>query len=123
MDVQSLKPVRWVGSSREDLQALPKKARQKIGFALYFAQQGQKHEAAKPLKGFGGGGVLEVVADSDRNAYRGAYTVRFSEAIYVLHVFQKKSKRGIETPKRDVDLIKRRLREAAQMHGEQKGEK
>lgn len=123
VDVQLLRPVRWVGSSREDLQALPKKVRQKIGFALYFAQQGQKHEAAKPLKGFGRGGVLEVVADSDRNAYRAVYTVRFAETTYVLHVFQKKSKRGIETPKRDVDLIKRRLREAARMHAEQKGDK
>lgn len=120
--VRSLRPVRWVGSSRDDLRALPKKVKQKVGFALYRAQQGKKHEAAKPLKGYGGGaGVLEVVEDYDRGSYRAAYTVRFAEAVYVLHVFQKKSKRGIATPGRDVALIKARLREAACYHAEYRG--
>lgn len=94
--------------------------RQKVGFALYFAQQGQKHVAAKPLKGFGGG-VLEVVEDYDRGTYRAVYTVRFVEAVYVLHVFAKKSKRGIATPKRDLDLIKARFQEAARIHGAPEG--
>jgi phage-related protein len=111
-----LRPVRWVGSSRDDLRTLPKKVRQKVGFALYFAQQEQKHVAAKPLKGFGGG-VLEVVEDYDRGTYRAVYTVRFVEAVYVLHVFAKKSKRGIATPKRDLDLIKARFHEAVRIHG------
>lgn len=100
---------------------LPKSVRQKVGFALYFAQKGQKHEAAKPLKAFGGAGVLEVVEDYDRGTYRAVYTVRFSEAVYVLHVFQKKAKRGIATPTRDVELIRARLQEAARLHAAHEG--
>jgi phage-related protein len=106
------KPVRWIGSSLEDLRAFPSEARRAIGYALYFAQMGDKHPSAKPLRGFGGAGVLEVVEDHDGNTFRAVYTVKFSEAIYVLHVFQKKSKKGIRTPKRDIDLIKDRLRRA-----------
>ena len=89
-----------------------------FGQALWIAQLGGKHEDAKPLKGFGGAGVLEIVENHDGDAYRAVYTVRFQEAVYVLHVFQKKSTRGIETPKADVDLIKRRLREAEEQHRE-----
>lgn len=120
-DVRRLKPVRWVGSSREDLRVFPKRVREKVGFALYFAQRGDKHEAVKPLAGFGGAGVLEVVEDHERGAFRAVYTVRFAEAVYVLHVFQKKSRRGIATPKRDVDLIKARLRDAVRIHAAQEG--
>jgi phage-related protein len=118
-----LRPVRWVGSSRDDLRAFPKKVRQKVGFALYFAQQGQRHEAVKPLRGFGGGSVLEVVEDHARGTYRAVYTLQFREAVYVLHVFQKKSKQGIATAKRDVDLIRARLREAARIHVAHEGAK
>jgi phage-related protein len=120
VEARLLRRVRWVGSSRRDLRALPKKVRQKIGFALYFAQHGQTHESAKPLRGFGGAGVLEVVDDCDRRTYRAVYTVRFSAAVYVLHVFQKKAKRGIATPQRDLDLVRGRLQEAARLDAEQK---
>jgi phage-related protein len=90
----------WVGASRRDLRGFPRKVRRNIGQALYAAQQGETDPAAKPLKGFGGGSVLEIIADHSGNTWRGVYTVRYSEAIYVLHAFQKKSKSGIATPKR-----------------------
>lgn len=88
-----------------------------FGFALHLAQQGGKHPQAKPLKGFGSAGVLEVVEDNDGSTYRAVYTVRFCNAVYVLHCFQKKSHRGIETPKQDMDLIRDRLK-LAQHHAE-----
>jgi len=106
------KPLRWMGSSRDDLRAFPKEVRIVIGFALYSAQLGGKHPAAKPLKHMGSAGVLEVVDDFDGNTYRAVYTVRFAEAVYVLHAFQKKSKTGGATPKSDMDLMKQRLRDA-----------
>jgi phage-related protein len=109
------KPVFWMGSSRRDLRACPDDVQQTFGYALYLAQLGDKHDQAKPLKGFGGAGVLEVVEDNDGDTYRAVYTVRIAKAVYVLHVFQKKAKRGIATPKSDLDLIKQRLR-AAQEH-------
>jgi phage-related protein len=80
-----------------------------VGYALYLAQEGGKHPDAKPLRGFGGAGVLEVVEDFDGDTNRAVYTVRFSDAVYVLHCFQKKSKRRGATPKKDVDLIRARL--------------
>lgn len=83
-----------------------------MGYALDFAQQGKKHPDAKPLKGFAGAGGLEIVDDYDGNTYRAVYTVRFAGAVYVLHCFQKKSKRGVATPKQDIDLIERRLKRA-----------
>jgi phage-related protein len=94
-----------------------------MGFALYLAQTGEKHLAAKPLKGFGGAGVLEVVEDHDGDTFRAVYTVKFASAVYVLHAFQKKSKSGIKTPQTDIDLIKQRLKLAEQMHKQGKGEK
>ena len=100
---------------------LPKRVRQKVGFALYFAQHGGKHESAKPLKAFGGAGVLEVVEDYDRGTYRAVYTVRFSAAVYVLLVFQKMAKRGIATPTRDLELIRTRLQVAARLHAAHEG--
>ena len=121
VDIRTLKAARWVGSSREDLRSLPKGVRQKIGFALYFAQQGQRHESAKVLRGFGDAGVLEIVEVYDRGAYRAVYTVRFASAVYVLHVFRKKSKHGITTPWLDVKLIKARLNEAVRMHAAEQG--
>jgi phage-related protein len=104
-----LRPVRWVASSRRDLKAFPKFVQRTVGYALYFAQRGEKHDAAKPLEGFGGAGVLEVVEDFDRGTYRAVYTVKFADAVYVLHVFQKKSKQGSRTTARDKARIHRRL--------------
>jgi phage-related protein len=92
-----------------------------MGFALYLAQSGDKHSSAKPLHGFGGAGVLEVVDDYDGDTYRMVYTVRFVGSIYVLHAFQKKSKRGIATTKHDVDLIRDRLEVARQLHEKRRG--
>jgi phage-related protein len=94
------KPVRWVGTSLRDLRAFPAAVRLDIGYALFAAQEGKIDPAAKPLKGFGGANVLEVVASHHGNAWRAVYTVRFQDAIYVLHVFQKKSTKGIATPER-----------------------
>ena len=109
-----MKPVHWIGSSRKDLRAMPDQVQDDIGYALYLAQMGGKHADAKPLTGFKGAGVLEIVENHDGDTYRAVYTVRFANAIYVLHAFQKKSKRGIATPQADMDLIKRRLQQAAE---------
>ena len=111
----SLKPLYWVGSSKRDLLSLPGPVVDLFGFALYLAQDGRKHEQAKPLRGFGSAGVLEVVEDWDRSTYRAVYTVRFEGVVFVLHMFQKKSKRGAATPKADIDLIHQRLKAAEQM--------
>jgi phage-related protein len=100
------------------LNAFPRQVRRDTGKALYAAQQGETDPAAKPLKGFGGRSVLEIVADHAGDTWRAVYTVRFQEAIYVLHAFQKKSKKGIATPKKDIDLIHRRLAEAERLHKE-----
>jgi phage-related protein len=108
------KPVRWVGRSLADVRRFPAPVRETVGFAIFQAQMGAKHVSAKPLKGFGGAGVLEIVEDDDGNTYRAVYTVRFKGAIYVLHAFQKKSKQGIKTPKHEIQLIENRLREAAE---------
>ena len=111
----SLKPLYWVGSSKRDLLSLPGPVVDLFGFALYLAQDGRKHEQAKPLRGFGSAGVLEVVEDWDRSTYRAVYSVRFEGVVFVLHMFQKKSKRGAATPKADIDLIHQRLKAAKQM--------
>ena len=108
-----LKPVVFLGSSRGDLQAFPKAATYSVGKALYEAQLGRHPKDAKPLKGFGGAGVLEVVEQSRGNAYRAVYTVRFATVIYVLHVFQKKSASGRKTQLYEVERIKARLKEAS----------
>jgi phage-related protein len=110
----SLKPLYWLGSSKRDLLSLPDPVEDLFGYALYLAQDGRKHEQAKPLKGFGSAGVLEVVEDWDRSTYRAVYTVRFEGVVFVLHIFQKKSKRGAATPKADIDLIRERLKVAEQ---------
>ena len=114
------KPLEWVASSRNDIRNLPEDVQDEFGFALYLAQKGELHQAAKPLAGLGGG-VIEVVADDKGNTYRAVYTVKLKFAIYVLHVFQKKSTRGIKTPQKEIDLIKSRLKVAIQHH-EQKYE-
>ena len=113
---QTTKPLFWLGSSRKDLRGFPEPVKDIIGHALFIAQLGRKHEDAKPLRGYGGAGVLELVEDFDGDTYRAVYTVKFTDAVYVLHVFQKKSKKGIETPQKDLDLIKERLRRAEQDH-------
>jgi phage-related protein len=99
-----------MGSSRRDLKAFPSEVKDVMGYALYQAQIGRKAPSARPLAGFGGASVLEIVEDFQANTYRAVYTVKFSELVYVLHAFQKKSKRGIATPKTDIDLIRKRLR-------------
>lgn len=106
------KPLFWMSSTQDDLRAFPQAVRQVMGYALYLAQLGDKHLDAKPLKGFAGAGVLEIVADHDGDAFRAVYTVRFADAVYALHAFQKKSKRGIATPKREIERIRQRLRQA-----------
>jgi phage-related protein len=107
-----------MGSSRRDLRGFPRQVRRDIGHALYAAQQGEIDPAAKPLKGFGGSSVVEVIADYESGTWRAVYTVRFAEAVYVLHAFQKKSKKGVGTPKREMDLIRQRLAEAERLHRE-----
>ena len=94
-----LKPLFWVGSALEEVRSFPVGVRRQVGFALYLAQTGGKHMDAKPLKGFGGAGVLELVEDHDGNTYRAVYTVKLAGALYALHAFQKKSKKTIQTPK------------------------
>lgn len=106
------KPLIWMGSSKKDLEALPTAAIDLFGYALYVAQIGRRHEQTKVLRGLGDASVLEVIESTNRSTYRAVYTVRFAEAVYVLHVFQKKSKSGISTPKPDMDLIEERLKQA-----------
>lgn len=107
------KPLVWLGSSKKDLLALPVAVRKFFGHALDTAQHGERHEAAKVLKGFGGAGVLEIIEDDTGGTYRAVYTVQFAEAVFVLHAFQKKSKRGIETPRTEIETIRQRLKIAA----------
>ena len=111
-----IKPVVWIGSTRADLASFPEEVKDAIGFALYVAQQGGKHPSAKPLRGFGGAGILEIVEDQAGDTYRAVYTVRLAGRIYALHAFQKKSKVGGKTPKSEIDLIKFRLRRAEEEH-------
>src|SRR5829696_8790380 len=106
------RPVRWVASSKDDLSRFPNDAKSRVGAALWDAQIGLKSPMAKPLKGFGDAGVLEVVVDFDGNTFRTVYTVRFAKAVYVLHAFQKKSRRAVATPKSELDLIATRLSRA-----------
>jgi phage-related protein len=110
-----LRPLLWVGSSKRDYGDFPGQVQDNFGFELFLAQTGQHPPSAKPLKGVGSG-TIELIEDFDGDSYRAVYTVRFHEAVYVLHAFKKKSKRGIATPKKDIDLIKRRLRDAEVDH-------
>ncbi|MGM0633767.1 MAG: type II toxin-antitoxin system RelE/ParE family toxin [Pseudomonadota bacterium] len=109
----------WVGSARKDLKRLPDPVQDTFGYALHLAQSGGHHEQAKVLKGFHGTGVMEVVEDHDGNAYTAVYTVRFADAVYVLHCFQKKSPSGIRTTRNDTELIRQRLKVAEQHSKEQ----
>lgn len=112
------KPIEWIGTSLKDLRAFPEEVKDVMGVALDVAQQGEKHEAAKPIKGFRGAGVLEVIDDFDGDTYRAVYTVKFRGVVYVLHAFQKKSKKGISTPTEEMELVKRRFK-SAQEHYEE----
>lgn len=117
MDDPVTKPLRWVGSSRDDVRKFPQPVRQVMGTALYFAQVGTKYPSAKPLKGIvKGAGVLEIVDDHDGDTYRTVYTVRFAEAVFVLHAFQKKATKGIKTPAREIALIRSRYEEARRLY-------
>ena len=100
------KPLVWEGNSKGELLKFPRDVQRDIGYALYLAQCGEKYRSAKPLKGFRGAGVLEIVENYDQDAYRVVYTIKFADAVYVLHAFQKKSKRGIRTSRRDMEIIK-----------------
>jgi phage-related protein len=102
----------WVGSSRKDLREFPEPVQDRMGYALYVAQRGGKHRDAKALRGFGGAGVVEVIQDYGGDTFRAVYTLRYAGAVYVLHAFQKKSKSGRETPRREMESIQQRLREA-----------
>lgn len=113
------KPLHWAGPTRKQVRNFPKLVRDTLGFALYRAQIGKKHVQAKPLKGFGSAGVLEIVEDYDTDTCRAVYTVKFTKAVYVLHTFKKKSKTGRRTSQSDIDLVRRRLREAAQDYAQQ----
>jgi phage-related protein len=112
------RPVLWIGSSWRDLRAMPQQVRRDIGQALYAAQQGTTDPAAKPLKGFGGVRVMEIVQRYRTDAYRAVYTAHFENTVYVLHVFQKKAKSGIATPKHEIDLIRKRFAEAERHYRE-----
>jgi len=114
-DDPPLKPVIWVGTSLEDLREFPAPIQDHMGYALYIAQRGGKHQDAKVLSGFGGAGVLEVIKDHRGDTFRAVYTLKYARTVYVLHAFQKKSKSGRETPRRDMELLQQRLREAEQI--------
>jgi len=104
------KPLNFIGTAREDLKEFPEEVRIDIGYALFLIQKGEKPASAKPLKGFGGASVLEIIENSSQGTYRAVYTVKFQKVIYVLHCFQKKSTHGIKTSQRDIELIKQRLK-------------
>jgi phage-related protein len=110
MDI--IKPLRWIASSKKDLLAMPDEVQDTFGYALHLAQIGSKADAARVLKGFGSAGVLEIVEDARGGTYRAVYTVKFADAVYVLHCFQKKSTKGIATPKPEMDRILERLKAA-----------
>lgn len=112
------KPIVWVGSSKKDLLKLSEEVQSMLGYSLNLAQQGLKDVDSKPLKGFGGASVLEIIKADPGGTYRAIYTVKFVEAIFVLHVFQKKSKSGIATPKIELDMISNRIKDALNIHKE-----
>jgi len=114
--MKKVKVLSWISSSKKDLKEFPVDVRKEMGHALYIAQEGGKHKSAKPLKGFGGAAVLEVVQYDGNGTYRTMYTVQFKEIVYVLHAFQKKSKTGIKTTKQDMDLLEKRLQLAQQKY-------
>jgi phage-related protein len=123
MSAKPVKELEWIASSKRDLMEFPSAVRKDMGHALYIAQQGGKHKDAKPLAGFGGASILEVVQSDAKGTFRAMYTVQFDEVVYVLHAFQKKSKAGIKTPKQEMDLVEKRLVAAQQLHKERLAKK
>ncbi|MBO1070333.1 MAG: addiction module toxin RelE [Dolichospermum sp. DEX189] len=123
MNEKQEKPLRWIASALNDLKKFPEDVQDVMGYALDLAQHGQKHPNAKPLRGFSGAGVLEIVDDFDGDTYRAIYTVKFEGVIYLLHSFQKKSKHGIATPKQDIELVEKRLKIAQENYLQQTTEK
>ena len=116
-DATGTKPVHFIGSSKRDIYGFPDEVKEDIGYALFQVQKGGKPVSAKPLKGFGGASVLEVAEDYRSDTFRAVYTVKFAEAVYVLHVFQKKATHGIATPRHEIELIGERLKRALEFHG------
>jgi phage-related protein len=114
------RPVVWIGSSRKDLISLPPPVVDTFGYGIYLAQIGKRHENSRVLRGFGDAGVVELIESEYGSTFRAVYTVRFAAAVFVLHVFQKKSKHGIATPRKDLDLIAQRLLRAAEIAKEMK---
>ena len=111
-NVGDARPLIWRGASKADFMAFPRIVQREMGYALFLAQMGERHSTmAKTLGGFGGATVIEVRESHDGNAYRAVYTVRYADAVYVLHAFQKKSKKGIATPRAEIDLIEKRLKD------------
>src|SRR5688572_10318648 len=108
-----LKKLIWIGSSKTDLQEMPAKVKDELGYGLHQAQAGLHPDYAKPLQGFNG--VLEIICDFNKNTYRAVYAIKLGDEVYVLHAFQKKSKSGIKTPKEEIDLIRRRLKTAIEI--------
>ncbi len=121
-EAEQAKPLFWMGSTHKDLKSFPAEVRQAVGFALFQAELGRKHVDAKVLKGFGGAEVLEVMSDFDGDTYRTVYTVKFAGAVYALHAFQKKSKKGIKTPAVEVDIVRSRLKAAEEHHAKRRAE-
>jgi phage-related protein len=118
----TLKLLRWMGSSKKDLEKFPRKIQKDMGYALFLAQEGNKHEHAKVLKGFGSAGILEVIEYDEAGTYRTIYTLKLEGIVYVLHAFQKKSKRNIETPLSEIELIKKRFKDVESLHKQSKKE-
>ncbi len=116
------KSLRWIGSSKKDLKKFPRKVQKDVGYALFLAQEGNKHEHAKVLKGFASAGILEIIEYDEAGTYRTIYTLKLHGIVYVLHAFQKKSKHNIETPLSEIELIKKRLRDAEGLHKQHKKE-
>lgn len=116
MEIDLTKPLIWVGTSKKDLQKFPVDVKQIMGYAIYLAQKGDKHQDTKSLKGFGGTKTLEVVESYKGDTYRAVYTIKFEGIVYVIHCFQKKSKKGIATPKPDINLIRKRLKDAENLY-------
>jgi len=110
------RPLLWVASSKKDIMDMPDEVRRDFGFGLSQAQKGKFPDIGKPLNGFGGASVVELVMDHGDGTFRAVYTVRFAEIVVVLHVFQKKSKKGIKTPKQDIELVRSRLKLAEEMY-------
>lgn len=119
---KKLRPVEWMGDSLKQIKAMPEEVQKTIGWQLQQAQVGDTPGLAKPFKGVGSG-VFEIRKSYETDTYRTIYAVQIGESIYVLHAFQKKAKKGIATPKKDVDLIKKRYKEAVQLERQKQEEK